>query len=264
MSTAMTITFLGVGSAFTTTEYYQSNLLISAASGKKMLIDCGSDARLSLAEWSLRHEEKCPDIDAVYISHLHSDHIGGLEWLAFNSYFNQNMARPKLFLVEDLASKMWDRVLRGGLECIAEKTMGLSDYYEPIVVSPSVAFQWENIRFTPFRTIHVNNAVQPMYSFGLVMRAVEQEEVFIFTTDTILDQNLINLFAAWEPRVRFIFQDCETADFRTGVHAHYTELCSLPEKLRNKMWLYHYNPHPTHTPVDDGFLGFVRKGQIFR
>lgn len=259
----MKITFLGVGSAFTTTEYYQSNLLITAASGKRMLVDCGSDARLSLAEWRVRHEDIDPNIDAVYISHLHSDHIGGLEWLAFNRYFSANAARPKLFLVSCLAKKIWDQSLRGGLACIEDKIMRLSDYFEPIELQAGVPFQWENIRLIPFRTIHVKNSVQPMYSFGLIIQASEQKEVFIFTTDTILDQNLINLFTEWAPKVRFIFQDCETSTICTGVHAHYTALCTLPEKIRRKMWLYHYSPYPPYTPKEDGFLGFVRKGQVF-
>ena len=44
----MKLTFLGVGSAFTL-QYYQSNMLVDVPEGK-LLIDCGSDARHSLAE----------------------------------------------------------------------------------------------------------------------------------------------------------------------------------------------------------------------
>lgn len=259
-----TLTFLGVGSAFTTAEYYQSNLLLTAASGKKMLIDCGSDARLALTEWALSNEGVRPDIDAVYISHLHSDHIGGLEWLAFKSYFTPNTQRPKLFLVKDFSKNIWNHALRAGLECIEDKIMTLSDYFEPIEVSPGSPFQWENIRLTPFKTLHVRNSVRPMHSFGLIIQTLEQEEALIFTSDTVLHQGLLNLFEKWAPKMRFIFQDCETSTFSTGVHAHYTELCPLPEKLRRKMWLYHYNPFPPHVPQEDGFLGFVHKGQSFR
>ncbi|MBF0583507.1 MAG: MBL fold metallo-hydrolase [Magnetococcales bacterium] len=258
---SMELTFLGVGSAFTTDEYYQSNLLLTAASGKKMLIDCGSDIRFSLAEWGMCHEGVRTDIDAVFISHLHSDHIGGLEWLAFKSYFAAGVARPTLFLVEDFANRLWDHGLRGGLECITEKQMTLSDYFVPVAVVPGQPFRWEGIQFTPFRALHVNNPLHPMYSFGLIIQV--GGEACIFTTDSILDQNLRHLLEAWLPRVRFVFQDCETSSIPTGVHAHYTELCGLPLPLRNKMWLYHYNPHPPYRPEEDGFLGFVRRGQGF-
>ena len=30
------------------------------------------------------------DIKNIYISHLHDDHTGGLEWLALTTYFDQN------------------------------------------------------------------------------------------------------------------------------------------------------------------------------
>ena len=68
----MELRFAGVGSAFTTKEYWQSNMIVSH-DGKNLLIDCGGDIRFSLAELNMSYK----DIDAVYISHLHADHIGG-------------------------------------------------------------------------------------------------------------------------------------------------------------------------------------------
>ncbi|MBF0161177.1 MAG: MBL fold metallo-hydrolase [Magnetococcales bacterium] len=260
----ITLTFLGAGSAFTTAAYYQSNLLLTADNGRHMLIDCGSDIRFSLAEWSLGHEEAHAAIQALYVSHLHSDHIGGLEWLAFKSYFSPGMERPTLFLVEELADRLWENALRGGLESIEEKQMGLSDYFAPEIVTPGQPFYWENICLTPFRTVHVNNPQYPMYSYGLVIQERGKEEAFIFTADTILHPELLQLFEQWVPRTRAIFQDCETTAVPSGVHAHYTELRTLPLPLRRKMWLYHYNPHPPYHPEEEGFLGFVRKGQHFR
>jgi len=49
----MKIKFIGVGSAFTTPDYYQPNILITARTGKKLLLDCGSDARFALAECNI-------------------------------------------------------------------------------------------------------------------------------------------------------------------------------------------------------------------
>ncbi|MDM8523453.1 hypothetical protein QUF80_08790 [Desulfococcaceae bacterium HSG8] len=46
----MKIKFLGVGSAFTTPEYYQSNMPVTSRSGKQLLVDCGGDIRFSLGE----------------------------------------------------------------------------------------------------------------------------------------------------------------------------------------------------------------------
>lgn len=44
----MELQFVGCGSAFTTKEYYQSNLLVKK-NGKNFLIDIGGDARFGLA-----------------------------------------------------------------------------------------------------------------------------------------------------------------------------------------------------------------------
>ncbi len=64
--------------------------------------------------------------------------------------------------------------------------------------------------------------------------------------------------------VSVIFHDCEVG-YRTGVHAHYDELLTLPPEVRAKMWLYHYNPTEAakKDAVADGFLGFVQRGQTF-
>ena len=45
------------------------------------------------------------DFDAVYISHLHSDHIGGLEWMALANYFVFDGHRATLFAVQELLEK---------------------------------------------------------------------------------------------------------------------------------------------------------------
>jgi ribonuclease BN (tRNA processing enzyme) len=77
----MELVALGTGSAFTL-KNFQSNYLLKGE--KNLLIDCGGDIRFSLKEQNMSYK----DIDAVYISHLHADHQGGLEYLAFCSYFD--------------------------------------------------------------------------------------------------------------------------------------------------------------------------------
>ena len=99
----MKIRFIGVGSQFSGHDLYQSNMVITASSGKRLLIDCGGDARFSLAECGLRPQ----DLDAVYISHLHADHIGGMEWLALSTYFAQEPRRLQLFGEQHLLELLW-------------------------------------------------------------------------------------------------------------------------------------------------------------
>ena len=84
---------LGSGNAFTK-KNWQSNFLIRQ-NNKWLMIDCGSFAPLALDEEMGLNEA---DIDAVYVSHIHADHVGGLEALAFCTYFNPNAPRPKMFI----------------------------------------------------------------------------------------------------------------------------------------------------------------------
>jgi len=117
----MNIRFLGVGPQSSGHDQYHSNMVVTSRTGKKMLIDCGGDVRFSLAESGIA----LTDLDAVYISHLHSDHIGGMEWLALSTYFGKDSKRFALFGEKLLLGRLWNNSLKGGLECIQLKRMRL-------------------------------------------------------------------------------------------------------------------------------------------
>ncbi len=260
----MKIKFIGVGSAFTTPEYYQSNLLITARSGKKLLVDCGTDARFSLGE-CINKRNPCREIDAIYISHLHSDHIGGLEWMAFETYFDPDRERPMLFMEENTMRGMWKCSLKGGLGCIEGKVMHLTDYFNCRPVASDGFFEWEGIRFILMKMPHVITGYKNFYSYGLLMEEIRLQKTrnnskVFFTTDTQFRPDLISKIAE---KASVIFHDCETNPHKSAVHAHYDDLCSLPFSLRRKIWLYHYQPFPKVKPEDNGFKGFVVKGQEF-
>ena len=84
----MKMTFIGSGAAFTSNNYH-SNILIES-NDKKLLIDCGSDARFALRDLGYSYK----DIDSIYISHIHADHSGGLEWLGFSRKFDASCTKP--------------------------------------------------------------------------------------------------------------------------------------------------------------------------
>ncbi len=255
------ITFLGVGSAFTTQEYYQSNILITTANGKSLLLDCGSDIRFSIREIKSRKEYSDIVIDAVYISHCHSDHVGGLEFLAVTNYFSDRRGKLKLFAEENLLWSLWNETLKGLINCIQGKSMQIDDYFICNPLGDNSSFKWEGLSFTLVKMPHIAYDGGTKYSYGLLIgnSSTGKHTVFI-STDTQFQPDTLSLLA---PEVEVIFHDCETTPFKTGVHAHYEELLSLPVAIRNKMWLYHYNPDPAYDPVTDGFKGFVAKGQDF-
>jgi len=254
------LTFIGTGSAFTTGDgNWQSNLLLTNhymedVPPSRLLIDCGGDVRHGLAELGLNFN----DIDGVYISHLHADHIGGLEGLAFTTYFTPDKDKPYLFVHRTLVDSLWSDSLRGGLASLEGDPANLSTFFHVGAIESK--FNAGNQEIEVVQTVHVMNGKMINPSFGLLWTTPTGEKVF-FSSDTQFAPNQIMKFYEWAD---VIFHDCETTPFESGVHSHYDKMRTLPEKVKAKMWLYHYAPGKLPDAVSDGFLGFAKKGQVFK
>ena len=249
----MRITFLGSADAFThSPDNYQSNLILQKDTGKKLLIDCGSEARRSLHELGIDSSS----VDAVYISHLHADHIGGLEWFGFTRYFNRERSKPKLFLHKSLEKDLWEKSLSGGMNCLEDKEAQLSSFFEVHAVEKS--FEWEGTHFELVETQHAFHAGKKLPCFGLFFER-KQDKVF-FSGDTRLTPETL---MPYYKKADLIFHECETKEQRTPVHSHYDDLKTLDEGTKKKMWLYHYNDGPLPDAQTDGFAGFIKKHQSF-
>ncbi len=263
--------FLGVGGAFAPIAKGNSNMMLTSESGKRLMIDFGTTA-----PYIYRDEFKLDfaDIDALWISHLHADHIGGLEMLAFARYFipkrdaSGQIIKIKLFMVPELMRELWETSLKGGLESVEGKVMNLTDYFECIPVPANGQFGWQGYIFQPVQTIHVMSGYQFKNSYGLIFCENQRADVPSFaggphktfvTTDTQFAPYQLTHFYS---HADIIFHDCETLAYKSHVHAHYEDLRSLPKATKKKMWLYHYGEKQT-TVKEDGFAGFVEKGQVF-
>jgi ribonuclease BN (tRNA processing enzyme) len=252
----MKLLFLGSGSATTVgAENFQSNMLLIAESNDTLLIDCGSDIRFSLYKQNKTHR----DINNVYISHLHADHAGGLEWLAISTKFDPNCSKkPDLFISETLADDLWNKTLSGGLGTLQCEIAQLDSYFSVHRVPLNGSFCWEDSEFHIVQTIHALNGYSLMPSFGLFCELADVK--VLITSDTqFFPHQMMPLYE----RADVIFHDCETFHPGSGVHAHYNQLKGLPAKIKHKMWLYHYNPGKLPDAKSDGFLGFVACGQCF-
>lgn len=254
----MKLIFLGSGAAFTVgANNFHSNMILeddSNGHNSRLLVDCGSDVRFSLHELGLTYR----DIEAVYISHLHADHAGGLEWLSLSSKFDQACSKPTLYVNEKTVHDLWSTVLAGGLSTLHGVIADLSTYFNVCPIKENGSFSWRAHEFKVIQTVHIMSGFALVPSYGLLFKA-DGITVFL-TTDTQFSlPQLMNFYQTAD----FIFHDCETSANHSGVHAHYNELTSLPNEIKQKMWLYHYNPGELPDARKEGFLGFVKKGQAF-
>lgn len=251
----MKLIFLGAGSAFTVgNDNYQSNMFIQDDNGDGLLIDCGTDARLSLNEQNLNLR----NINDIYISHLHTDHIGGLEWLAISTYFLQKPRHhPKLHIAQELVAPLWENALSAGLSTVQDFQATLSTYFEIDSIQNN-SFTWKGITFELVPGYHTVSNHELMPCYGLFF-TINGKRIFL-TTDT---RFVPEKHQDYYDEADIIFQDCETYTEKSGLHAHYTELVTLPPEIKRKMWLYHYAPGPLPDALADGFCGFVSKGQVF-
>ncbi len=257
----MKIKFLGVGGAFAPMAIGNSNMMLTSDSGKRLMVDFGMTAPFIYRdEWGLAFN----DIDAIYLSHLHADHCGGMELFAFSRYFmgprdvQNQLIRPKLFMNKNLMKELWDTVLRGGLESLQGRMATITEYFDAFPIADNKHFCWEGYKFTPVQTIHVRSAYKIKYSYGLLIESKDGSGKKVFlTTDTQFDTGLLEYYK----RADIIFQDCETSVYKSHVHANIADLDTLDKKIKEKMWLYHYGNKVDISKM--GFAGFVEKAQEF-
>ncbi|EAZ88436.1 MBL fold metallo-hydrolase [Crocosphaera chwakensis] len=247
--------FLGSGSAFTVGgDNFHSNMFIITETGKKLLIDCGSDIRFSLYKEGFSYR----DVTDIYISHLHSDHAGGLEYVGLTTKFDPQCDKPNLYLSHDIAAKIWDNTLSGGMGSIEGSLANLESFFKVHSIDNTRHFIWETIKFELVKTIHINNGTYIMPSYGLFF-IVNNKKIFI-TSDTQLYYKKLQKYYQ---EADIIFHDCEISKYPTPVHSHYKELVNLPNNIKQKIWLYGYQPGKLPNAKKDGFLGFVKRGDQF-
>lgn len=254
----MKVTFIGVGSAFSRLNP-NSNILIEHGT-IKLLIDCGRLCPAALDKYGLSFK----DITHIFLTHLHSDHIGGMEEVAFMTRLVYKR-KVTLLSTDSLLRRLWKNSLSGGLEFIEETPRNLApqrlDNF--FTVQPVPAREWWTLEDAPDLRfyLHPTNHVKGMESYGVEVEELPdgQEKRFLFSGDTKFTPDFITNAAQ---TCSLIFHDCQlfnSGENNTlGVHTSYDQLLQLPPDVRRKIWLYHYgDTRPLPDAQHDGFAGFV-------
>lgn len=251
----MIIKTLGCGNAFSTKNFNQTFLLEETIGPdtKRLLVDCGYQAQACL----LHHGVPIGSIDAVYVSHLHADHIGGLEWMAFSRYDWATRPKPRLWsgfkkakapvliCESGLMDDLWMRSLRGGLESMEGFVATLDTFFQPLAVDVEKGFDWMGWHFQLVQQIHIMSGSRIANTFGLFITRPDHPKVYLTIDSQHCSPAQVEVFYE---QADIIVQDCEVAAFPSNVHAPYCALAGhhdanarrLSETIRKKMWLSHY------------------------
>jgi ribonuclease BN (tRNA processing enzyme) len=241
--------WLGVGSglnlSLSNTSFY-----VTAGSDRLLLVDCGFTVPAALHAAGILRQ-----VTDVLITHLHSDHIGGLETFGFEHYHvykHRGDKRPTLHIpTADMAHELWENSLRAGMQhCGNERDPSfVADLEEYFKVETGLRVPLDGLPAATFApTTHIPN----MANF-----CIRFDNGIYYSGDS----------SDLPPHdAKLIFQDVHfNHSFPDEVHTAYETLRDeLPDNVRAKTWLVHLgNGYDKVSPGKDGFAGLVKQGQVF-
>ncbi|GKU78437.1 MBL fold metallo-hydrolase [Paenibacillus sp. L3-i20] len=216
----MKITMVGTGSAFA--KRFDNNNALIEVDEFRLLVDCGITLPRALHEMDIQFV----DLDAVLISHIHGDHVGGLEELAFQMMFKFKR-KPVLYLAQQLIKPLWENTLRGGL---TQESLSRLEHF--FIVKPlETGKQYELAPGLIVELIQTKHIIdKDSFSFLFNSR-------FFYSADMRFDGQLLQKLV--DGGVETIYHDCQI-ETPAVVHAGLDELLTLPESIQKKLWLMHY------------------------
>lgn len=216
--------FLGTGAAHAV-ELGSSAVVIERDGRPQLLVDCGPD---TLDRYVAAYGAPPP---ALYVTHVHMDHVAGMERLFFRLWFDEALrGRTRVYLHAALLPWLQGRVA----DYPGALAEGGVNYWEAFHLIPCTRGFWhEGLWFDVFPTRHHVQGT----SYGLALRGS-----FVYTGDTRPVPEALALHGA---HGELIAHDCGVIGnpSHTGVDDLERE---YPDDVRARMALYHYGS------VDEG------------
>lgn len=251
----MRVHVLGVGDTFS--ERHHTHALLLEEGDFRLAIDCPDSYRRVLA--AAREKERVrgtsPDvtaaldltaIDHVLVTHVHGDHMNGLEGLAFFKRFAQGK-KVQLWTIAAVREQLWEGRLVASMGRLWNGTafvdLSFDDYFAWHELSLDTETEVGPFRIRARRTMH-----HVPTSALLVTSGAQSVGI---SSDTAFDPSLVAFLAG---------ADLVIHETNHGpAHTAYADLLALPEDVRRKMRLIHY---PDEHDVDGSVIPALREGEV--
>jgi ribonuclease BN (tRNA processing enzyme) len=237
---------VGIGDTFS--ERHHSTALLLVCDGFHLAVDCPDMYRSALRSAAERSGRplSLSDIDDVLITHVHGDHVNGLEGVAFYKRFAE-AKRVRLVTSDEVRSVIWDQRLRASMGTLWDgaqhRQVGFDDYFEHVPLSWS-----DEVVVGPFR-IRARRTLHHVPTSALLVQAAGR--TLAYSSDTAFDPELI---AFLEPA------DLVIHETNLGpAHTPYGALAALPAPLRQKVRLIHY---PDGFDTAASTIPALREGEV--
>jgi ribonuclease BN (tRNA processing enzyme) len=250
----MKIWVLGTGDAFSEQRYNTSFVVQSRHDNffdgfshlavecphpyRKVLLDCKTERELG----ATFHYPKLEEIDHFLVSHLHGDHVNGLEDVIFYKRFVQGIY-PRIYMSQGDLDKLW----KNRLKCAMGTSYNGESQFE---VAEGFLYHKHSLPeglWTPIGPFDITVRATNHHIPAVAMIIREEDKSIAFSSDTEFDTDLIS----WLCQADFIIHEA------TGGlgHTSYEELMALPSTIKDKMALIHYS---------DDFLSSDKEIRVLR
>lgn len=242
------VVVLGAGDTFS--EHHRPSALLLRCGGFSLAVDCPDMYRGALRAASERSglDLSLPDIDHVLITHVHGDHMNGLEGVAFFKHFAEGK-RVRLLASREVRASLWDERLKASMGALWDgqrhRAMGFDDYFD------HVPLEWSGETAAgPFR-IRARRTVHHVPTSALLITAGGR--TLGYSADTAFDPSLIDFLSAAD----LIIHETNLGP----AHTPYESLAALPAELRARMRLIHY---PDGFDTSGSAIAALSEGEVLR